>query len=238
MHGPVVTPVVVVTRRTQTARRPKSSPSLTKEILTLSTRQLIRPSTPDTRYSLPHPHSVPLVTRHARNYLCQDGRRVSTHRPPPPCPALPAYTPLRALVCCVGGPALVYYIQPDPDELFKKYNPELQKKALSEREQRLRDHQEYVRKLKEYAKSDKPSTIPPFVLPVRTYRGGAHLLTGIQFGLLRRRRRRRRRRLPRPSGDGNGKSWRDRSRRFWRSRDGLASEHCAFGMRLRCNIIL
>ncbi|KAI5776152.1 hypothetical protein EDC01DRAFT_625706, partial [Geopyxis carbonaria] len=65
----------------------------------------------------------------------------------------------RAVICCVGGPALVYWIQPDPDELFKKYNPELQKKALSQREQRLKEHQEYLMKLKEYSKSDKPSLL-------------------------------------------------------------------------------
>jgi hypothetical protein len=63
-------------------------------------------------------------------------------------------------LCCIGGPALVYYLQPDPEELFERYNPELQKKALSEREQRLKNHQEFVHKLKEYAKSDKPSALP------------------------------------------------------------------------------
>jgi len=61
-----------------------------------------------------------------------------------------------AAACCIGGPALVYWVQPDPDELFKRYNPELQKKALSERDQRLREHTEFVEKLREYSKSDKP----------------------------------------------------------------------------------
>ena len=69
---------------------------------------------------------------------------------------------LRAIVCCVGGPALVFYLQPDPDELFSRYNPDLQKKALAGREKRLADHQEYVRKLKEYSKSDRPSTFHYF----------------------------------------------------------------------------
>ncbi|KAI5846177.1 hypothetical protein BZA05DRAFT_140734 [Tricharina praecox] len=60
------------------------------------------------------------------------------------------------IACCVGGPALVMYVTPDPDELFSRYNPELQAKALSEREQRLKDHGEFMAKLREYSKSDKP----------------------------------------------------------------------------------
>ncbi|KAL7268107.1 Assembly factor cbp4 [Rhizina undulata] len=58
-------------------------------------------------------------------------------------------------LCVIGGPALVYYVQPEPDELFKKYNPELQKRALAQREQRLKDHEEFLDRLKEYSKSDK-----------------------------------------------------------------------------------
>jgi len=49
------------------------------------------------------------------------------------------------------------YVSPDPDELFSRYNPDLQKKALAEREQRLKDHAEYMAKLMEYSKSNKPS---------------------------------------------------------------------------------
>ncbi|KAI5801793.1 hypothetical protein FPQ18DRAFT_311689 [Pyronema domesticum] len=48
------------------------------------------------------------------------------------------------------------WVQPDPDELFQRYNPELQKKALSEREQRLKEYEEYMAMLREYSKSDKP----------------------------------------------------------------------------------
>jgi len=47
-------------------------------------------------------------------------------------------------------------LQPDQDELFKKYNPALQKRALEERDQKLKDHQEFLGKLREYSKSDKP----------------------------------------------------------------------------------
>ncbi|KAA8899418.1 hypothetical protein FN846DRAFT_960594 [Sphaerosporella brunnea] len=60
------------------------------------------------------------------------------------------------VIVCIGGPALVIYLTPDPDELFKKYNPELQKKALAERETRLKQHEEFLAQLREYSKSDKP----------------------------------------------------------------------------------
>ncbi|RPB01773.1 hypothetical protein L873DRAFT_1788114 [Choiromyces venosus 120613-1] len=59
-------------------------------------------------------------------------------------------------VCCVGGPALVYYVTPDPDELFKRYNPDLQRKTLELREQREKNYSEFLGKLREYSKSDKP----------------------------------------------------------------------------------
>jgi len=47
-------------------------------------------------------------------------------------------------------------VQPDPDELFKRYNSELQQKALFRRKQQLKDHAIYVAKLREYSKSEKP----------------------------------------------------------------------------------
>jgi hypothetical protein len=56
-----------------------------------------------------------------------------------------------------GGPALVRYVQPTEEELFQRYNPELQKRSLEGRLQREQEFDEFVRKLKEYAKSDKPS---------------------------------------------------------------------------------
>lgn len=80
------------------------------------------------------------------------------------------------------------WVQPDPDELFKvgrasgfpalhslspppfsrksqKYNPELQKKSLAGREQRLKDHEEFVNKLKAYSKDGRPSRLPSPPLP-------------------------------------------------------------------------
>ncbi|CAD6575522.1 MAG: assembly factor cbp4 [Alectoria sarmentosa] len=50
------------------------------------------------------------------------------------------------VILCVGGPALVYW----------KYNPELQKRSLENREQKQQDFDNFVNKLKEYSKSDKP----------------------------------------------------------------------------------
>ncbi|KAF2201349.1 CBP4-domain-containing protein [Delitschia confertaspora ATCC 74209] len=57
---------------------------------------------------------------------------------------------------CIGGPALVYYVSPTEEELFKKYNPDLQKRALETRQARQEEFEEFVTQLKEYSKSDKP----------------------------------------------------------------------------------
>ncbi|KAI2635378.1 CBP4-domain-containing protein [Xylaria nigripes] len=57
---------------------------------------------------------------------------------------------------CVGGPAFVIWVQPTEEELFQKYNPELQKKSLEGRYERQKDFDDYVIRLKEYSKSDKP----------------------------------------------------------------------------------
>lgn len=68
-----------------------------------------------------------------------------------------------AVVLCVGGPALVQSLRPSNEELFKRYNPELQKRSLEEGDQRARDFDNYVTRLKEWSKSDKSSTfyVPP-----------------------------------------------------------------------------
>ncbi|KAK4168637.1 hypothetical protein QBC43DRAFT_309319 [Cladorrhinum sp. PSN259] len=57
---------------------------------------------------------------------------------------------------CVGGPALVRYVQPTDEELFKKYNPELQKRSLERRFEREKEFDDFVVKLKEQSKSSKP----------------------------------------------------------------------------------
>ncbi|MCJ1368670.1 assembly factor cbp4 [Acarospora aff. strigata] len=60
------------------------------------------------------------------------------------------------VVLCIGGPALVYYVTPTEEELFKRYNPELQKRSLENREGRQQDFNNFVNQLKEYSKSNKP----------------------------------------------------------------------------------
>lgn len=58
---------------------------------------------------------------------------------------------------CVGGPALIYYVTPSEEELFLRYNPELQRRSLANRKERQEDFDQFVTRLKKYSKSDKPS---------------------------------------------------------------------------------
>ncbi|KAN0067145.1 Cbp4 [Elaphomyces granulatus] len=58
-------------------------------------------------------------------------------------------------VLCIGGPMFVQSIRPTDEELFKRYNPDLQKKSLENRDRREQEFDEYVTKLKEWSKSDK-----------------------------------------------------------------------------------
>nr|POE79345.1 assembly factor cbp4 [Quercus suber] len=57
---------------------------------------------------------------------------------------------------CVGGPALIYYVMPTEEELFLKYNPELQRRSLENRQGKQEDFDKFVGRLKEYSKSEKP----------------------------------------------------------------------------------
>lgn len=87
---------------------------------------------------------------------------------------------------CVGGPALVYYVSPTEEEIFKvhkpcqtldasffyfwynvtniiasrlikKYNPELQKRSLETRQEREEEINNFLLQLKENSRSDKNS---------------------------------------------------------------------------------
>lgn len=58
---------------------------------------------------------------------------------------------------CIGGPALIYYVMPTEEELFLKYNPELQKRSLERRQEKQEDFDQFVGRLKEYSKSEKHS---------------------------------------------------------------------------------
>ncbi|KAL8773499.1 MAG: hypothetical protein Q9209_001603 [Squamulea sp. 1 TL-2023] len=59
-------------------------------------------------------------------------------------------------ILSIGGPVALFYFQPTDEELFKKYNPDLQKKSLENRQGRQQDFDNFVTKLKEYSKSDRP----------------------------------------------------------------------------------
>ena len=48
-------------------------------------------------------------------------------------------------------------VTPSEGELFNRFSPELQKYNLENRERRRREYEDFVGKLKEYSKSDKPS---------------------------------------------------------------------------------
>lgn len=58
-------------------------------------------------------------------------------------------------------------LMPTEDELRSRYNPELLKKSTEERDERQEEFDVFVNRLKEYSRSDKPSTqtlsppIPP-----------------------------------------------------------------------------
>lgn len=79
-------------------------------------------------------------------------------------------------IMCIGGPALVYYVTPSEEELFsvsqhsnhaycksqkltrlQRYNPELQKRSLERRQEKQEDFDNFVGRLKEYSRSEKPS---------------------------------------------------------------------------------
>ncbi|KIN04477.1 hypothetical protein OIDMADRAFT_156460 [Oidiodendron maius Zn] len=59
------------------------------------------------------------------------------------------------LACSIGGPAVVYAVSPTEEELFKRYNPDLQKKSLANRQEKQQAFDDYLIMLKKYSKSDK-----------------------------------------------------------------------------------
>lgn len=52
--------------------------------------------------------------------------------------------------------SVVAYANSISADTHQKYNPELQKRSLENREQKQQDFDNFVNKLKEYSKSDKP----------------------------------------------------------------------------------
>ncbi|EHK22456.1 uncharacterized protein TRIVIDRAFT_54134 [Trichoderma virens Gv29-8] len=59
-------------------------------------------------------------------------------------------------IISVGGPALTFWLVPTEEELRSRYNPELLKRSLEGREERQQEFDQFVTRLKEYSKSDKP----------------------------------------------------------------------------------
>lgn len=64
----------------------------------------------------------------------------------------------RGIAVSVGGPALTYWVVPTEEELRSRYNPDLLKKSIEGRAEREAEFNDFVTKLKQYSKSDKPST--------------------------------------------------------------------------------
>ncbi|OAQ94250.1 CBP4 domain-containing protein [Purpureocillium lilacinum] len=54
----------------------------------------------------------------------------------------------------IGGPALTWWLTPTEEQLRARYNPDLLKKSIEQREEREQEFDEFVTKLKEYSKSD------------------------------------------------------------------------------------
>lgn len=50
----------------------------------------------------------------------------------------------------------MYYVTPSEGELFTRFSPELQASNLANRARRQAEYEDFVGKLKEYSKSDKP----------------------------------------------------------------------------------
>ncbi|KAK4081466.1 hypothetical protein Purlil1_11644 [Purpureocillium lilacinum] len=59
----------------------------------------------------------------------------------------------------IGGPALTWWLTPTEEQLRARYNPDLLKKSIEQREEREQEFDEFVTKLKEYSKSDKPTPV-------------------------------------------------------------------------------
>ncbi|TFB03474.1 hypothetical protein CCMA1212_004699 [Trichoderma ghanense] len=59
-------------------------------------------------------------------------------------------------IISIGGPALTFWLVPTEEELRSRYNPELLKRSLEGREERQQEFDQFVTRLKEYSKSDKP----------------------------------------------------------------------------------
>lgn len=69
------------------------------------------------------------------------------------------------MILCIGGPALIYYVTPTEEEIRKRYNPDLRRRSEETRLERQERFDAFASKMKEYARSDRPSK-PPSVFPL------------------------------------------------------------------------
>ncbi|EGD85021.1 hypothetical protein H112_08745 [Trichophyton rubrum D6] len=58
-------------------------------------------------------------------------------------------------VLIIGGPAMVDYLRPTDEELFKRFNPEIQKRNLENRERRQQEFDHFMTQLKERTSSSR-----------------------------------------------------------------------------------
>lgn len=64
---------------------------------------------------------------------------------------------------------MIYYVTPTEEELFMRYNPELQRRSLERRKEKQEDFDQFVGRLKQYSKSDKPGKSFPFLTFLRKF---------------------------------------------------------------------
>lgn len=81
--------------------------------------------------------------------------------PPAPVRKNPRLTPRHSgLFFGVGGPLFTAWVSPSEEEIRAKYNPDLRRRSIEGKAAREQEFDEFVTKLKEYSKSDKPSIYP------------------------------------------------------------------------------
>ena len=127
------------------------------------------------------PSSSTHITQHthhsnhhvSRRSVAEDATRVITPACLMPVSIATKHVPHRGGIMCIGGPALVIWVTPSPEELFKasslpffniyqelnakqRYNPELQKRSLENRAARVEQFEDFMGKLRKYSQSDKP----------------------------------------------------------------------------------
>jgi CBP4 len=71
------------------------------------------------------------------------------------------------LIIAVGGPAFTAWLSPSEEEIRAKYNPDLRQRSIEGKAQREQEFDEFVTRLKDYSKSDKPSALSLAVASLR-----------------------------------------------------------------------